>query len=383
MEGKKMKRRTMYIRMVSGSLLRRRSRMFVALLAVAVGATILSGLITIYYDIPRQMGKEFRSYGANLILLPGGDAKTISEATADDVKARLSGDELVGVASYRYYMIKINEQPFMAAGTELSEAEKTSPYWYVTGDWPAKDGEALIGKEVADVIRLTPGSSFTINGSDVNDESFSKAFTVSGIVETGGSEEAFVFMSVADLAEATGASDGFDVVECSISATRDELENIAANLGAEIPGITPRLVQKVTQSEDTVLSKLQALVYLVTVVVLVLTMICVATTMMAVVTERRKEIGLRKALGASNGSVIAEFFGEGIFIGVLGGALGVVLGYFFAQLVGVNVFSRTVSFQPLFIPITLLASIVVTSLACVIPVRRATDVDPAIVLRGE
>ncbi|WP_253289211.1 ABC transporter permease [Lachnoclostridium sp. MSJ-17] len=62
---------------------------------------------------------------------------------------------------------------------------------------------------------------------------------------------------------------------------------------------------------------MQALVLLVTVIVLLLTMICVATTMMAVVTERRKEVGLRKALGASNRSIIFEFMGEGLLLGAM------------------------------------------------------------------
>jgi putative ABC transport system permease protein len=112
-------------------------------------------------------------------------------------------------------------------------------------------------------------------------------------------------------------------------------------------------------------------------------MICVATTMMAVVAERRKEIGLKKALGAANGSIVMEFLGEGLLLGALGGLLGVVLGFLFAQTVSVNVFSRSIAFQPLLIPATILVSIAVTGLACLIPVRSATDVDPAIVLRGE
>jgi len=49
----------MYIKLVVSSLIRRKARMIVALLAVAIGATIMSGLVTIYYDIPRQLGKEF------------------------------------------------------------------------------------------------------------------------------------------------------------------------------------------------------------------------------------------------------------------------------------------------------------------------------------
>ena len=45
-------RRRMYMRMVAGSLIRRASRLIIAVLAIAIGATILSGLVTIYYDIP-------------------------------------------------------------------------------------------------------------------------------------------------------------------------------------------------------------------------------------------------------------------------------------------------------------------------------------------
>ena len=72
-------RRRMYLRMVTSSLVRRASRLIIAVLAIAIGATILSGLVTIYYDIPRQLGREFRSYGANLIILPKGDARITRE----------------------------------------------------------------------------------------------------------------------------------------------------------------------------------------------------------------------------------------------------------------------------------------------------------------
>ena len=56
------KRRKMYFRMVTSSLIRRASRLVIAVLAVAIGATILSGLVTIYYDIPRQLGQIGRAH---------------------------------------------------------------------------------------------------------------------------------------------------------------------------------------------------------------------------------------------------------------------------------------------------------------------------------
>jgi putative ABC transport system permease protein len=373
----------MYMRMITGSLLRRRSRMFIALLAVAIGATILSGLVTVYYDIPRQMGQEFRSYGANLILVPSGEEGAFDAAAIEGAMRSVPADDIVGVAPYRYETGKINEQPFLLAGADLAEVRKTSPYWFVSGEWPDADGSALIGQEVADMIRLVPGDRFTLTGTDTAGENFSGDFTVSGVVQTGGDEEGFVFLSSADLDGLMGDGGRIDVVECSISASSDELTDIAARIGEDAPGVSPRLVKRVTESEGAVLTKLKALVWLVTAVVLLLTMITVATTMMAVVAERRREIGLRKALGASDRSIAREFLGEGALLGGCGGLLGSGLGFAFAQLVSMQVFGRPISFQPVLIPATMLASVAITAVACLLPVRSATTVDPAIVLRGE
>ena len=147
--------------------------------------------------------------------------------------------------------------------------------------------------------------------------------------------------------------------------------------------VSAKLVKRVTASESSVLTKLQSLVFIVTAVVLILTMICVATTMTAVIAERRRELGLRKALGANNGSIVGQFLSEGLVLGGIGGILGSVLGYVFAEVVSVNVFSSSIMFQPLLIPVTIAASVIVTGAACLIPIRSAVEVDPALVLKGE
>ena len=108
-----MKKRRMFLRMITASLMRRRSRMLVAFLAIAIGATILSGLMTIYFDVPRQMGAQFRNYGANMIFTPTGE-----DFTNEDLEKGLShikSTDLVGAAPYRYETVRIHEQPIMAA----------------------------------------------------------------------------------------------------------------------------------------------------------------------------------------------------------------------------------------------------------------------------
>ena len=388
-----MKKQNMFFRMITASLLRRRSRMVVALLAIMVGATILSGLVTIYYDVPRQMGEQFRNYGANMIFVPSGSAEGIKSTDVDSALTYIDKDNIVGVAPYRYETVMVNERPVIAAGTDLDGANATSPYWYVTGQWPQENGQLLIGKDIAELYGVGEGDTMSVtyvpaSDTETSDENTKEKgttveFTVSGTLDTGGSEENYIFMSISDIEKLTGEKKSYDMVELSISAGHDELESYVDKISGDVPSVSARLVKRVTQSETTVLSKLQALGLLVTVVVLLLTMICVATTMTAVVTERRKEIGLRKALGASNKSIIREFMGEGMMLGGVGGFLGSFLGFLFAQLVSMNVFNSSITFQPLLIPVTLVASVGVTALACLLPVRSATEVDPALVLKGE
>jgi putative ABC transport system permease protein len=373
-----MTKQRFYLKMAFGSLLRGRSRMAAALLGVGIGATILSGLITVWRDIPRQMGQEFRSYGVNLVIVPAGENAALDRETARKAVSMIPAASLTGAAPYRYRLVKINERPFMSAGTDFTQIKKTNPWWFVQGGFPQKDGEVLIGREVAGTIRLVPGSAFTVTGGGLNTD-----LIVSGSVQTGGPEEAFIFMSTPDFETMTGEKDLADVVECSIAASGETLRVLAETINAAVPGAAARRVLRLTESEDAVLGKLQALVFIVTAITLLLTMICVATTMMAVVAERRREIGLKKALGASNASLILGFLGEGVLIGFLGGALGVVFGFLFAEAASQNVFSRAVVFNPLLAPITILVSVAVTGIACLIPVRSAAEVDPAIVLRGE
>ncbi|MDR3300363.1 MAG: ABC transporter permease [Candidatus Accumulibacter sp.] len=370
------------IKMLSSSLLRRWSRMAVALFGIAVGATVLLGMVALSYDIPRQMGKEFRSYGANMVLVSARQ-ESIDLGDAAKAAALLPAADLLGMAPFRYIPVRSNMLPYTAVGTDFAAVKKTRPYWRVTGRWPSRPNEILVGADIAEYALLEPGKSLSIDGRNGKQEKFAAEFVIVGVVKTGGVEDGVIFMALPDMEAMTGEKDRADVVELSLSVGEQELKNIAVAVGSAVPALEARLVTRVTRSEAAVLGKLKMLVYLVTLIMLVLTMICVATTMMTVVMERRQEIGLKKALGAESRRIAWEFLAEGVVLGALGGLGGGICGLFFARFIGENVFGRSIAMDYGLVPAAVIVSILVTVIACLLPVQRATEVEPARVLRGE
>lgn len=357
--------------------------MVIAVLAIAIGATVLFGMLTIYYDIPRQLGREMRAYGANLILVPSAQTGNMDVEDVKRAVELVSENQVIGATPYRYEAMRMNQQPVTAAGTAFPEAKKTRPYWQIEGHWPASEDEILIGTDIAQYTQLEPGATVSVSGQSRSQERFSGKMKIAGIVKTGGPEDGYIFMDLSVLEFFMKTPDEVEVFELSIAAPAEELALLEEKIRQTVPEVTPRMVKRITQSETVVLSKLQALVYLVTIVMLFLTLICVGTTMMSMVMERHKEIGLKKAIGAENRSIIAEFLGEGIVLGLAGGVLGSVFGWFFAQQVSMSVFGRAIFFEPVPMLATICVSLVVTIVACILPIRRAISIEPAIVLRGE
>ena len=126
-------------------------------------------------------------------------------------------------------------------------------------------------------------------------------FRVGGIVDTGGSEDEIVYAVNADVAKLAGFKRGADVIEYSVNAVGRELNDVVKSINANpSTGVKAQTVTKITSSDTRIIAMLQTLFWIVSLVVLVLTFVGVGTTISSIVSQRRNEIGLRKALGASS-----------------------------------------------------------------------------------
>lgn len=462
-----MSKRAMFWRMVASSVLRRRSRVLIAVLAVAIGATTLSGLATITVDVPAQMAREIRSYGANLVVT-GADGQAMDDEALAAVDQELPAAQLVGSASFDYETVTVNDQPYVVGGTDLAAVRQMSPFWFVDGEWPSGGAQVLLGEEVATTIDAKTGDRITINQLDgtassnaaaasgsaasgkanssgaaasgggkanssgaaptapglgsqdgaqsastplsaqtaqapqgaqasqgaqaaqgaqtaqsgADGQARSITVTVSGILKTGGNEDGYIYMSAGDMVELTGAWEP-SIAQYSVALEGDQLTALVDSINASVLSVRAQTVKRLVQSDSGVIDMLRSLLGIITVIVLALTTIGVSTTMIAVVTERRNEIGLRKALGATSRSIMGEFMGEGVALGAIGGLVGAAAGYALAAAISWNVFHRAVAVHPLILIATVVSSVAVAVVACLPPVRRALAVDPALVLRGE
>ncbi|WP_281774907.1 ABC transporter permease [Bifidobacterium ruminantium] len=230
------------------------------------------------------------------------------------------------------------------------------------------------------------GTHATENGrvsSDIMDTDGTE-FRVSGIVDTGGNEDSIIYATTADVAKLAGSKRGADVVEYSVNAMGDDLNAIVDGINRNPnSAVKAQTVTRITSSDTRIIAMLQTLFWIVSLVVLVLTLVGVGTTISSIVSQRRNEIGLRKALGASSRAIGAEFTVESAIYGLIGGLFGTAIGYALARILCVTVFDRALGFNWLLGIASLMLSMLIAVIASIPPVRRATRIDPAIVLREE
>ena len=207
---------------------------------------------------------------------------------------------------------------------------------------------------------------------------------VAGIVDTGGSEDDIVYANAADVDALTGVSaPGYDVLEFSVDTAAAPMSTVVDAVAATGDSVQAQPVAKITSGDTRIITMLNTLFWVVCVVVLALTLVGVSTTMTVIVSERRNEIGLRKALGASGRAIAVEFYSEAALLGLFGGLVGTAVGYGLAVAVLLGVFDSAAGFGWWLALVSVAVTVLVAVVAAYRPVRRAASIDPALVLREE
>jgi putative ABC transport system permease protein len=367
-----------------------RGRLVVALIALVSGAAVISALLNLDFDVERKLTQEFRTLGANLVIVPGRDVKSVesgaeSPALMDQSVvlmqvARMRTPDVIAAAPFLYIVARTAGSPVVVAGTWLDQAGQLAPTWKLSGEWVASREnltQCLIGRNVARQFRLIPGSSLELNYLGR-----AARMTVAGIVDAGGTEDSQVFVNLPVAQELADLNGQIGLVQLSVSGTPKTIEALMGRLASALPGLELRPIRQVTQAEGELLNRIQLLIISMVLLILALTALCVLATMAALAMERREDVGLMKALGGSISRVVGFFLAEVGILGAAGGLVGCVAGLVLSHWMGQRVFGTAISVRWEIFPLTILLMVSV-GLAGALPLRRLGNVKPAVILRGE
>jgi putative ABC transport system permease protein len=420
----------MFVRLVYESFRRQKRRKLLAGAAIALGVTVATAMIAVATDIGDKINRELRSIGANLVVTPqedsldveiGGvnlkpptDGAFLNEADLPKIKGIFWHNNITGFAPMLPISVEGEESgkrldvtllgtyfaKRVSFGTDefTTGVRSTHSWWKVSGAWPEDSSRnVLLGERLASRLGRKSGDEITLAGRQLR---------VSGILSTGGTEDDEVIAPLALVQEILGRPGAVRRVDVSALTKPEDAfgrrdpksmsgaiydrwyctpypQAIAFQLAEAIPHSHAEQIRQVSQNEGAVLTRIEGLIFLITLAALSASALAVSAAMATTIFERRAEVGLMKALGAGKLAVASIFFAEATLLALIGGLMGFVVGSQLAHQIGHSIFNSEISIPTVLLPVILAIAVIVTFAGSAAAIRRAVRLDPVFALRGE
>lgn len=382
-EHKSANTQSMFWRLIFRALRLRLQRVFIIFTALTVGASIVTAMAAVYFDINTKMSQELRTFGANFYI-GSADGGMMNQAELNAILQKAPDGFITAASPYLYGVARSDLEKIVLMGVNFDAMRILAPYWQITGseiNVNFDDRNAMIGKTLAERLHVKVGDSLQLSKNAVEKYSFN----IKGIVEAGDATDNMLIVNV-EFAQNWLDKEG--VVNNALLNVQNEqgantVDQFAEKIMQQYPDLTARPIRKVSASEGQILEKIKGLMGLISLVILVLATLCVNTTLIAIVGERSKEFALQKSLGAKKFDIIRQISTEILIIAFCAIIIGLGLGYLLAQVLGITVFKSYIDMRLPVLPITVVLSLLVAFVAVIIPTRRALSINVANVLKGE
>ena len=410
----------MFWQMIKGALIRQKNRFALIALTVALGVSLAAAMLNVMFDVGDKVNQELKAYGANITVTPKNSA-VLKDVYGLDAQEYLNESDLGKIKTIFWtnnivaFAPKLDGTLTLSSGEKISASgtwfnhEMTLPtgetfstgvlemksWWQIEGSAPAQIDEALIGKKLAAEKNLHVGDMI----SD---------FKISGIVSGGGDEDNQILINLAAMQKILNVSGKISSIEVSAITTPENdlarkaaanpdllsqqekeiwyctayVSAIAYQIEEVIANSSARPVRQIAESEGKILEKTQLLMLLITALSLLSTALGVSNLVSANIMERSRELGLLKAIGATNLGVILLVLTEIFIAGLGGGILGYVVSLGLAQIIGTTVFGSAIVNNTAVLPIVSVLMVVVLLVGSLPAIRMLLSLQPAEVLHG-
>jgi putative ABC transport system permease protein len=363
---------SMFVRMLVRAAVLRRGRAAAALFAMVVAAAVATAMLNLYVDVEAKLQREFRNYGANLIVVGKDDASLPPDALRQ-AESVVAGRGVV--APFALVVGRTSDgQPIVVAGADFDRVRQLDRWWSVS-QWPSLPQQALVGVRALSVVSpKNQPFNLEFQGHTIQ-------VTAAGTVETGAAEDSRVYLSLPDFVAWTGVEPS--TIEVAATGSPREIAAIMRQLEQAIPAADVRPVRQIMEGEARVLGKTRATLLAASALIILTAALCVLSTLMGWVFDRRRDFAIMKVLGASDRLLNGFFAAEAAALGAIGAVVGFILGIGIAAWIGRANFHAPVVPRFSVLPFVLAGSIVVTLLSAILPISLLRRVQPAVILRGE
>lgn len=401
------------VKVALSSLWANKMRSFLTMLGIIIGIASVIAIVSLGQGSQAKIGSEFEKFGANRVIFwmnwnanpkyrdrfDDGDIEEIKRAFNDDIKAispnfNISGKANKGRETATVTLYGVNEDYNKIESIDIVEGR-----FLLTSDIKGKRSVGVIDKELAmKIFKRTD----VIGEKILVDTGYSKiSFTIVGIYESQASSfeklaERFgqeiptnIYLPVTYLKK-LGYGDRYWAIEVNM-ADSSKIEKVSKDIIKLVERrhrnsgndyYRSQSAKQQMQIMDNVLGILSKVVGAIAAISLLVGGIGVMNIMLVSVTERTREIGIRKAIGARRKDILMQFLVEAMIISGIGGLIGTILGLIIANIVAVSMgLPPTVSIVTVLIAVLFSAGVGI--FFGIYPANKAAKLDPIEALRYE
>lgn len=388
------------------NLRHRKLRSWLTILGIIVGVALIVSLVSLGQGLENAISQQLKVFGGDLItVLPGEETDpalgiigggSIRDKDVDELRD-IPGVNLVLPFEIEFLQVEFKGETRATTihGSPIQETKEiyteNRGLGLIVGDWPKRDdsSEVVLGFKIASKKfdkEVFVGDEIRIKG---------KKFIVVGILQELGSSEDdnAVYMSLDNIRRITGKQ---GTVRMSLVRVEEGVDQDAVaaeikfRLGRErgSADFTVLTAEKTQSIVGDIIGTIQLSVLFIAIFAIIVGAIGVMNTMYTSVLERRREIGIMKSIGATDGDILSIFIIESGVIGIIGGVIGTAIGLGLAKSAEIAAVRSGFKFLQIYISVEFVLAVLFFAfllgiISGVLPARQASKLNPAEALRYE
>lgn len=386
-------------------------RTFLMMIGIVIGITALTLIVSVGLGAQARIMERVKKFGLESMMVFAGAGREMGQPTSGQPSTSLKLEDAVVMKQEISAIADV--APFNRKGqAEVKFQEKSAttsvfgvtPSWAPVWDWDAAEGDFLTDEDLASLARVC------VIGPTVQKELFGTAnpigeqlrignvqFEIKGIMQAkgtspaGGDMDDRIYIPLSTLMRRVMNVDYISNVKIRLTTAKD-MDKTAADIKAllrerhKLASGTPddftiTTPTEVTKMAEKVAGTFNIFLALIAAISLITGGVVVANIMLISVNERRKEIGLRKAVGAKRKDIMLQFLYEATAVTLTGGVIGIVLGAIGAKILeAVTQMPTSISWES--VALGIVFSSLVGIIAGLQPAKKAAALQPVEAMRA-